>query len=88
MKLDKLTQLEWGYAANYFCQRDKMYGSTELRVLEVVKLKIDDGAAAHAPTTFGERMECLDIVPGILQMPRVASQPGSSQMRLDSRKPH
>jgi len=32
-------------------------------------------------------MECLDIVPGILQMPQGTSRPGSSYMRLCSGKP-
>jgi hypothetical protein len=36
MKLDELTQPGWEDAADYFCERDKKYGTTELRVPAVV----------------------------------------------------
>jgi hypothetical protein len=48
---------------------------------------MDDGTAAHAPITDGKLMECLDIFPGISQMPDGSSQPGSRHIRLDSGKP-
>jgi len=32
MKFDKLTQPGWEDAADYFCERDMTYGTTELRV--------------------------------------------------------
>ena len=41
-----------------------------MRVPDVVKPQTDDNAVAPALRTFGELMECLDIVPGILQMPQ------------------
>ena len=88
MKLDDLTQLGWGDTANHSCERDKKYRTTKFRVPAVVKLQTDDGSDTPAPTPFGELMECLDIVPGTLQMPQGTSQPGSSQMRLRSGKPH
>jgi len=37
MKLDELTQLGWEDAADYFCERDKKYGTFELRVPAVVQ---------------------------------------------------
>jgi hypothetical protein len=52
MKLDELTQSGWEYAADYFCESDKQYGTSELRVQMVVKLQIDHDAAALALTTF------------------------------------
>jgi len=70
MKLDKLTQLGWEDTAVYFCERDKKYGTSELRVPAVVQPQRDDDAASPAPATFGELIECLDIVPGISQMPQ------------------
>jgi len=82
MKLHKLTQPRWVDAANYFRQRDKKYGASELRVPAIVQPQTEDDAAAPAPTTFGELMECLEIVPGIWQMPQWASQPASSHIRL------
>jgi len=41
---------------------------------------------APAPTTFGELMECLEIVPRISQMPQWTSRPGSSNIRPESMK--
>ena len=72
-KLDELTQQGWEDAADYFRERDKMYGTTELRVPAVVQPQTMDDAPAPPPATFGELMESLDIVPGILQRP-----PGTS----------
>jgi len=69
MKLDELTQPGWEDAADYFRERDKMYGRAELRVPVVVQPQTDDDASAPPPTTFAELMERLDIVPGISQMP-------------------
>ena len=47
----------------------------------------DDDAVATAPTTFGELMECFDIVPGISQLQQGTSPPGSSLMRPGCGKP-
>jgi len=77
----------WGYAANYSREQDEMYGTTGLRVRAVIQVQTDDVAAAPAPTTFGEHMECLDIVPGISRMPPGTSQLLSSHLRLMSGKP-
>jgi len=87
MKLDELTQPGWEDAADYFRERDKKYGTAELRVPVAVQPQTDDGASAPPPTTFGELMAKLDIVPGILQMPEGTSRPGSSHIRLGSVKP-
>jgi len=53
----------------------------------IVQPQSDDDAATLAPTTFRELEECLEIVPGISQMPQGTSRPGSSHMRLRSMKP-
>jgi len=60
------------------------YGTTALNVPAVVKPHTDNDAANPGPTTFGELMESLDIIPRISQMPPGTSQPGSSHMRLGS----
>jgi hypothetical protein len=73
MKLDKLTQLGKEDTGDYFRERDNKYGTTELRVPAVVQLQTNNGAPAPLPTTFGELMESLDIVPGILQRPQGTS---------------
>jgi hypothetical protein len=77
MKLDQLTQPGWGDAADYLRERDKKYGTAELRVPTVVKPQTDHTVAAPALTTFGELMESLNIVLGRSQMPQGTSQPGS-----------
>jgi len=82
MKLDQLTQPGWEDAADYFGERDKKYGTAKLRVPVVVQPQRDDDASAPPPTTFGELMERLDIVPGISQMAEGTSRPGSSHIRL------
>jgi len=87
MKLDELTQPGCEEAADYFRERDKKYGTPEFRLPAVVQPQTDNDAAAPAPTTFGEPMECLDIVAGISQMLQGTSRPGSSHMRLGSAKP-
>jgi len=53
----------------------------------VVQPQTDDDAAAPAPTTYRELMECLEIVSGMSQMPQGTSRPGSSHIRLCSMKP-
>jgi len=47
---------------------------------------MNDERAAPALTTFGDLMESLDIVRGILQMPLEISRPESSHKRLGSGK--
>jgi hypothetical protein len=87
MKLDELTQPAWEDAADYFCERDKKYGTTKLSVPAVVQPQTMDDAPAHPPATFGELMGSLDIVPGISQRLQGTARPGSSHVRLGSVKP-
>ena len=87
MKLDELTQPGWEDAADYFRVRDKKYGTSKLRVLAVVQPETADRTTAPEPTTFGERMESLDIVHGISLIPQGTSRPESSHSRLGSVKP-
>jgi len=84
MKFDKLTQPGWEDAADYFRERDKKYGTSELMVPAVVQQRTNDDAPPHPRTTFAELMESLDIVPGISEG---TSRPGSSHIRLGSVKP-
>jgi len=74
-------------AADYSCERDMKDGTSVLRVLAVVPPHTDNNAEAPALTTFGDQMECLEIVPGISQMPQGTSRPGGCHMRLGSGKP-
>jgi len=87
MKLDELTQPRWEDAADYLCERDEKCGTSELRVPAVVQPQTNDHAQAPPLTTIGERMESLDIVPGISQRPQRTSRPGGSHIRLGSVKP-
>jgi len=88
MKHYEFKQPGWGDAADYFPERDRKYGTTELKVPAVVKPQRNEVSAAPAPMTIGELMESLDIFPWISYMPQGTSRPGSRHMRLDSRKPH
>jgi len=87
MKLDELTQPGLEDAADYCGEYDKKYGTSELSVPAVVQQQMNDDALAPLPTTFGELMEILDIVPGISQRLQGTSRPGSSYIRLGSVKP-
>ena len=87
IKLDDLTQPGWGDAADDFRERDKKYGTSELKVPAGIKSETDHVAAAPSPTRFGELLETLDIVPGISPMPQCTSRPASSHMRVGSGKP-
>jgi len=64
--------------SHYVHERDRKYGAFELRVPAVVQPQTNDDCLAHPPTTFGEHMESLDIVPGISQRSQGTSRPGSS----------
>jgi len=57
-----------------------------LRVPAVVQQQTDDDAATPVPTTIEELLECLDIVPGLLQMLQGTSRSESSHIWLDSVK--
>jgi len=87
MKLDQLTQPGSEGAAHSVCEWDNKYGASDLRVPAVVKPQTDDDAASPAPTTFGEHMDGLDLVPRISQIPQGTSRPGSSHIPLHSGKP-
>jgi len=87
MKLDQLTQLGCEDAADYFCDRDKKYSTSELKVPAVVQLQPEDDAASPALTTCEELMKCLDTVPGISQLPQGTTHTESSHMRPESGKP-
>jgi len=73
MRLDELTQPGWVDTADYFRERDIKYGTTELNVPAIVKPQTDMTAARPLPTTFGELMQALDIIPGQSQMPHLTS---------------
>jgi len=73
MKLDELTPPGWEDAANSFSEREMKYGTSKLKIPAVVQPHTADDSAAPAQTTFGELMECLDIVPRISQMPQWTS---------------
>jgi hypothetical protein len=87
MKINELTQPGWQDAADYFCEQDKKYGTSEFRVKVVIQPQTNDDALAPPPTTIGELMETLDIIPGISQKPQGTSRPGSSHIRQGSVKP-
>jgi hypothetical protein len=65
MKFDKLTQPGWEDAADYFRERDKKYGTSELSVPAVIQQQTIDDPPPHPPTQFAELRASLDIVPGI-----------------------
>jgi len=87
MSIDDLMQPGWEGAANNFCEKDMTYGMTELKVGAVGKPQIGVTAASPSPTTFGELMQALNIVPGQSQMLQVTSGQGSSQRCLGFEKP-
>jgi len=87
MKLNELTHPGWKDAADYFRGPDKKYSTAKLSVPAVVSPQTDDDASAPPPTTFGEIIKRLDILPGISPMPQGTSRPGSSHIRLGLVKP-
>jgi hypothetical protein len=58
-----------------------------LRILADIKPQTDDDADAPAQAIFGKLMDCLDIVPGISQMPQGTSRPASCHITLGSGTP-
>jgi len=84
MKFNELTQPGWEDAADYLHERDKKYGTSELRVPALVPPRNNDDALLHPPKTFAALTESLDIVPAISEG---TSRPGSSHIRLGSVKP-
>jgi hypothetical protein len=87
MKINELTQPGWEDAADYFCERDTKYGTSELMITAVIQPQTNDDILASPPTTIGELMESLEIIPGISQRPQGTSRPGSSHIRQRSVKP-
>jgi hypothetical protein len=87
MNLNEWSQPGWEDAAQYFHEGDKKYGTSKLLVAAIVQPHTNDDPPAHPPTTFGELIESLDIVPGISRGLQETSRPGSSRMRLDSVMP-
>jgi hypothetical protein len=65
MKLDAVTQPGWQDASEYCGERDKTYSPSELVVPAVVQPPTDYDTTAPSPTTCGDLIECLEIVPGI-----------------------
>jgi len=63
MQCDDLTQLGWGDAADYYWKRVMLYRTAKLMVPPVVKPQTDTIAARPSPTTSGELMQNIDIVP-------------------------
>jgi len=61
MKLDELTHPGWEDAADYFCERENMYDTSESRDAAVVQPQRDDVIAAPAPTALGALIESVDI---------------------------
>jgi len=84
MKPDELTQPGWGDTAYYFHERDKKYGTTELKVPAVLQPQTADDAVSSVLTTFSEPLETLDSIAGELNMLQVTSRPGSSHLRISS----
>jgi hypothetical protein len=66
LKVDELTLSGLDDPADCFCQREKKYSTSEFRVPKLIQSQMDDNAAAFDTTTFGEPMECIEIVSGIL----------------------
>ena len=87
MRLAKVMQPGWGDGADYFRVRDMKYGMTQFEVPPVVKPQTDTTVATPSPTTFGEHIQVLDIVPGQSRMLQVTSRQGTSRMSLGSEKP-
>jgi len=87
MKLDNLTQPGWRDAADYFRERDKKHGVSELQLPAVFHPQMDVEVAAPTPTTFGQLTECVNIATGISEMPQGTSRPGRSHIRRGSVMP-
>jgi len=77
----------WWDVTDCFREKDLKDGTTELKVPAVVKPQTEMTAARLSPTTFGELMQALNIIPGQPPMPPVISRQGSHQMRLGLEKP-
>lgn len=74
MRCDELMQLVCRDIADYFHGSENKYGTAEIKVLAVIKLKRGIVAVAPTPKTFGDLMETVDTVSRILHMPQVFDQ--------------
>lgn len=63
------------------------YGTTDLKVWEVVKPQTGMTAPTPSLTTFREFIHTLEIIAEQLHMPQHTSQLGSSPMRMGPEKP-
>jgi hypothetical protein len=86
MKLNELPLPGWEDATHHFCECDMKNGSSELRVPAVVRPQTNEEAPAPSPTTFGELMKSLDIVPVISLRPQGTSRHTNSHIRVGSVK--
>jgi len=86
MKLDELTQPGWEDSADYVREIHAKYSTSELQHPTFVKPQTDDDVAAPSTTSFGELMECPEIVPVMSWMPQRTSRQGSSNTKLGSGK--
>jgi len=51
-----MTEPGWEDAADYFCERDKRYSTSELMVPAVIQLQTNEDALPPPPTTFAKLM--------------------------------
>jgi len=86
VRIEELTQLGWGDAADCLRVRHMRYGSADLKVPAVVKPQIDKSSVTPPPTTFGQLKEMPDVLLGKLQTQQRTSRPGSCCMRYGSGK--
>jgi len=68
MKLEKLPRLGWEDAANYFREREMMYGTAELNILSGVKPQTYLPGPTTSLTTCGGHMQTLGVIPGPASM--------------------
>lgn len=78
---------EEGDASDNIWERDMKFRVAQTKVPAVVKPQTHMTAATPSPTTFGELMHAVNIVPSQSQMMDVTSRLGSSQLRPGSVKP-
>jgi hypothetical protein len=52
MRLDELTQPGWGDVVDYFCIRDMMYSTSELRVAAVITMQMYDDSDSRNTRRF------------------------------------
>jgi len=84
--LEELTQPDGGMWPTTSMREICCVGTAELNVPAVMKPQTDTIPATPPLKTFGDPLQTLGIVPRQSQTPQVPSGPGSSQMRLGSKK--